>query len=114
MSLPYIPFYIGDHLRDTMRLTTEEHGAYCFLIFEYWCQGSLPDDDVQLARIARVSPKKWKELKPILQAFFHNGWHHKRVDAELEKANGKIEQRRAAADARWEKEGKSRLKVVNS
>jgi uncharacterized protein YdaU (DUF1376 family) len=41
-SLPYMPFFVGDHLRDTRHLTTEEQGAYLLLIFEYWTKGGLP------------------------------------------------------------------------
>jgi uncharacterized protein YdaU (DUF1376 family) len=114
MSLPYMPFYVGDYLRDTRHLTTEQHGAYLLLIMEYWAKGSLPDDDTQLARIVGMSPKKWKNVRQVVQAFFHDGWHHKRIDAELEKASSKTEKRRTAANVRWQKaQGDSRLRLVN-
>lgn len=40
--------------------------------------GSLPDDDVVLARIARVGPRKWKRIRSELEPFFRirkGRWH---------------------------------------
>jgi uncharacterized protein YdaU (DUF1376 family) len=90
----WMPCYITDYLRDTTRLTTEGHGAYLLLIFDYWVQGQpLPDDDEQLAAITRMSLPKWKRLRPTLAQFFQIGdgvWRHKRVDHELALANERI------------------------
>jgi uncharacterized protein YdaU (DUF1376 family) len=89
-----MPCYITDYLRDTTRLTTEGHGAYLLLIFDYWSQGQpLPDDDAQLAAITRLSPQKWKALRPTLAQFFtvaDGVWRHKRVDRELVLATERI------------------------
>jgi len=101
MSLPFMPFYTGDHMRDIGRLTTEQHGAYFFLIIEYWNNGSLPDDDEQLALITKLPLAKWRKIRPVIQAFFRDGWKHKRIDAELAKAKSVTESRRKAANARW-------------
>ena len=79
-----MPWYHGDHLRDTQRLTHELNWSYFLLMNEYWANGSLPDDDQQPAAIARLSPAKWRKAKPIPQSFFYDGWRHKRIDAELE------------------------------
>jgi uncharacterized protein YdaU (DUF1376 family) len=86
MSFQHMPLYCGDYLRDTRHLTTEQHGAYFLLILEYWAKGKLPDDDVQLARIVGLPLAKWLKMRPVMLAFFHDGWHHKRVDEELAKA----------------------------
>jgi uncharacterized protein YdaU (DUF1376 family) len=82
-----MPLYIGDYLADTMHLTCEQSGAYLHLIMHYWRAGSLPDDDVALAQIARLPAKAWKAHKPIISAFFGKGWTHKRIDAERAKTN---------------------------
>lgn len=86
MPRPWMPLYVGDYLRDTMHLSTVEHGAYCLLLFYYWNTGSLPDDDRHLARIARMSLRQWRRHRPVLQTFFHDGWKHKRVESELNRA----------------------------
>ena len=54
MSLPRMPLHVGDYLKETTHLDATLHGAYVLLIIDYWVKGSLPDDDVQLARIARM------------------------------------------------------------
>jgi uncharacterized protein YdaU (DUF1376 family) len=102
-SLPYMPLFVGDYLRDTRHLTTEEHGAYFLLILEYWAKGGkLPDDDAQLARIVNLSPAKWRKVKPIVKQFFQvqDGWHHKRIDEELDYAAARRERARNAANAK--------------
>jgi uncharacterized protein YdaU (DUF1376 family) len=82
-----MPLYIGDYLSDTMHLTCEQSGAYLHLIMHYWRAGSLPDNDVALAQIARLSVKAWKAHKPVIAAFFGAGWKHKRIDAERQKSS---------------------------
>jgi len=88
-----MPLYIADYLADTRRLRAAEHGAYLLLIMEYWTVGSLPDDDAQLARIAAMTDREWRAARPIIEALFQQGWRHKRIDAELERANAKRERR---------------------
>ena len=57
MSLPWFAFNIKDYLSDTMRLTTEAHGAYLLLILDYYeSEGPSPDDDFILAAIAQQDP----------------------------------------------------------
>ena len=79
----WMPFYIGDYMAGTGHLSTVQHGAYLLLIFQYWAKGGLPDDDTQLANITRLPLKDWMHHRPTLQAFFHDGWRHRRLEAEL-------------------------------
>lgn len=66
-----MPFYVGDYLKDTLHLTTEEHGAYLLLLFSMWNNDcKLPFDEKKLARIARVSPPKWKVIREDILEFF--------------------------------------------
>jgi uncharacterized protein YdaU (DUF1376 family) len=91
-----MPLYVADYLRDTRRLTAAEHGAYLLLIMEYWTAGSLPDDDGQLSRIVGMSAAEWRKTRPIVQAFFQEGWRHQRIDDEIAKAEAKHERRSEA------------------
>lgn len=105
----WMPLYWGDYLKDTGRLTTEGHGAYLLLIADYWTSGRpLPDDDAQLAAIARLRPARWRQLRRVLEHFFEVGggsWRHRRIDRELERASLLMRERSAAgkagAEARW-------------
>jgi uncharacterized protein YdaU (DUF1376 family) len=107
----WMPLYWGDYLRDTMHLTTLEHGAYLLLIGHYWTTTApLPDDNSTLATIARLDPKTWKQMRPKLEALFHiagGQWRHRRIDAELEKAISIIDVRSKAAKKRWANHSKS-------
>lgn len=95
-----MPLDVGDYLKDTGHLTVAEHGAYLLLIMHYWINGGLPADERMIARIARMSPDQWAESRDVIAAMFREGWKHKRIDEEVEKAEGLIAKRRAAANAR--------------
>lgn len=66
-----MPFYVGDYIRKTQHLTTEQHGAYLLLLFAMFASGgSLPNDDRKLARISRLSNTKWASNRNDLLEFF--------------------------------------------
>ncbi len=96
----WMPLHIADYLADTGHLTATEHGAYLLLIMHYWQNGSLPENERVIARIAKLSPEQWEESRDMLAMLFGPGWTHKRIDAELLKADDIIEKRRSAASAR--------------
>ncbi len=102
---PWMPMYWGDYLRDTMHLTTEAHGAYILLIAAYWTAGKpLPDNDRELARIARVSLKKWRGIRPQLDRFFvpksEGILTQKRIEKELAQSRRRSDLASAAARVR--------------
>ncbi len=104
----WMPFYVGDYMRDTWQLTALEHGAYILLIMQAWTSdGALPADDDRLRRMAKMEPKEWKKSRDVILPFFHrvgDTYRHKRIDKELANAKAMIEQRslagRASAEAR--------------
>lgn len=96
----WMPLHITDYLADTGHLTAAEHGAYMLMIMHYWQNGSLPANERLIARIARMSAEQWDESRDVLAMLFGEGWTHKRIDAELNKADDIIEKRRSAAVAR--------------
>lgn len=101
----WMPLVIGDYLKDTTRLTTEQHGAYLLLIMNYWVEGPPQDDNDELAAITKMDAKTWRKNRDKLARFFaivDGVWRHKRVDAELERWTAKkaLYVERAAAGGR--------------
>jgi uncharacterized protein YdaU (DUF1376 family) len=98
----WMPLVIGDYLKDTARLSTEQHGAYLLLIMDYWVNGPPPDDDAELSAITGLSPKAWRSHRDKLAKFFRiedGHWRHKRVEEELERWAAKKEKYVARAQA---------------
>ena len=114
MKRPWMPLYVGDYLGDTGHLTTAQHGAYLLLMMHYWRKGELPDDNSQLAKIAKLPLKSWLDYRPVLQAFFHDGWRHKRIDAELARMMRVSEKRASAGQKGGLNSALSRMKLENS
>ena len=70
-EFPSLPLWTDAYLADCGHLTTIEHGAYLLLLMTMWrAGGKLPNDDKQLARFARLTPKQWERIKPSLWGFF--------------------------------------------
>ena len=116
-----MPLYIGDYLRDTNRLTTEQHGAYLLLIMDYWVNGAPPDVDSILAQICRLDANAWSIAKLVIKPFFtitDGKLTHPRIDREIQDARtkklGAVRKAEAAAKARWDKENTSSIASSNS
>lgn len=93
MSRHWMPMYWSDFKADTEHLGALETGAYMMLIGHYWNTGGLPDDDIKLARIARMTAEEWAVSKSTIAEFFQDGWKHKRIEQELADANAAYERR---------------------
>lgn len=100
----YFYMYTGDYLRDTMHLTTRQHGAYTLLLMHYYgAMKPLPASQETLRTIARLSDKDWKVDGPVVMAFFNlepDGWHQKRADKEIAKASKRYDKAVAASAAK--------------
>lgn len=100
-ALPYMQLYIADYLADTMHLSTEEHGAYLLLMFNYWQTGrAIPKN--RLAKIARVSSERWGAVEESLSEFFiDNGteWIHERIEDDLAAVRETLAKRSSAGKA---------------
>jgi uncharacterized protein YdaU (DUF1376 family) len=118
MSHAWMPLYIADYLADTTHLSTVEHGAYLLLIMHYWQHGGLPTEDPKLARICRLTPSEWQEIKETISDLFGPDWPHKRIDEELVTADDITSKRSAAgkagASARYGKRNSKRTAIATA
>ncbi|MBN9216827.1 MAG: DUF1376 domain-containing protein [Mesorhizobium sp.] len=100
---PFMQLYVSDFVGDTLPLSTEQIGAYMLILMAMWnAGGRLPDDDAKLARVARLSLKRWRAISADLLGFFEREAGeigHKRLTRELLKAQAKSKAR-ASAGAR--------------
>jgi uncharacterized protein YdaU (DUF1376 family) len=109
---PYMQFYPGDYLADTQHLSTEEHGAYLLLLFNYWQRGKpLDNSNDRLTAVTRLSIERWIVVKPVLEEFFEidgNTWIHRRLERDIDAYKQRIDQASAAGKAsaakRWGKD----------
>jgi len=104
----WMPLNVGDYLADTGHLSTTQHGAYMLLIMHYWRKRGLPSSDRELAAIAKLTLRNWLNMRETIQAFFFDGWRHKRIEIELKKRM-EVSEKRAAAGSR----GGSRTNLKN-
>jgi uncharacterized protein YdaU (DUF1376 family) len=66
------------------------------LILHYWMHGGLPADDRELARITKLTVSTWRKSRSTIEAFFHDGWRHKRIDQDIDKIEQVSERRQVA------------------
>lgn len=111
-ALPYMQFYVADYLADTMHLSTEEHGAYLLLVFNYWQTGKpLPKN--RLAGIARLPNDRWTDVERSLNEFFiddGNAWIHQRIERDLLSVKGAQSQRSEAGKKSAQKRAEKKAK----
>lgn len=96
-----MPWYIGDYLRDTGNLSTEQHGAYLLLIAHCWQHGALPPTAEERANIARMTLARWKSTCAPVNRFFKDDGTHQRVTKERQRAEENVAKKSFAAAVRW-------------
>jgi len=67
MSTTWMPLFTGDYLKNTLHLSTEEHGAYFLLIIHYWAHGKIKNDQKTLKNITKISSKKLQNILPFFE-----------------------------------------------
>lgn len=110
----WMPIYIKDYLADTSRLSTLEHGTYMLLLFDYWINGPLPNDNEVLLQITKLKPINLPVIRALLKSFFFldkkiDKFRQKRADIEIAKAT----HRREIAFINGKKGGRPNNQQVN-
>lgn len=84
----YYRRYVGDYLRDTMRLTPTDHGVYGLMLDFYYAEEKpLPLDHDEIHAICKaIKPDDRKAVAKVLAAYFirqADGYHNLRADKEI-------------------------------
>jgi uncharacterized protein YdaU (DUF1376 family) len=100
--------HIGDYAAATAHLSWDEDMAYTRLLrWYYQHEKAIPDDRRAIYRLARASSKPQREaVDAVLDEFFSledDGWHQKRCDEELARANAQAAANRKVAQDREER-----------
>lgn len=102
---PAFQTYAADFYIDTNSWTIEEIGIYQRLLLTEWANGSVPNDEERLARIAGCKLKIFKKFWPIIsQKFSQNGngnLINKRMEQVRENQHKYIESQKQKAINRW-------------
>lgn len=97
---PFMQLYVSDFVGDTLHLTTEQIGAYMLILMAMWnAGGALPADEAKIARVARLSVKKWRGIAGDIMPFFltaEDEISHNRLTKELQKSDSKSQLRASA------------------
>jgi uncharacterized protein YdaU (DUF1376 family) len=105
-EFPAFPLWTDAYLADTHHLSTTEHGAYLLLLVAMWrSNGTLPNDDRQLAKFARLGSNQWQRIKPVLMPFFRisgSTLTQGRLADELQYVRDHSKKQAKNARSRWE------------
>lgn len=101
-----MPFATDTILAES-HLSTEEIGAYVLILATTWRNDGepLPDDEIRLARITRLSVARWRKIRPALAPLFDlsgGTWRSAQLERDFEKALEKSGKQSAKAKRRWE------------
>lgn len=110
--------HIGDYAAATAHLSWDEDMAYTRLLrWYYQHEKAIPGDQRAVYRLARAQSKQQREaVDAVLEEFFtleDDGWHQKRCDEELVRANAQAEANRRVAADREERRRKFREASTN-
>ncbi len=108
---PAFQMYAADFDMDTNTWTNEEVGLYLRLLLSQWVNGPLIDDPMKLAKVGRISLKKFINLfQNISHKFVSNGegkLQNERLEQEREKQRkyreSQSEAGKRGAKERWKK-----------
>ena len=115
----YYPHHIGDYTRDTAHLSMLEDSAYRRLLDVYYStEKPLTLDARALYRLVRARSKaETASVDVVLSEFFNkqeDGWHNKRADEEIAKAQEKSRKARDSAASRWGSDGNANAMRTHS
>ena len=105
VAINFYKHHLGDYAQATGHLTFVEDAAYSLLLRKYYADERPIPAEIKFAqRLVGARTREEKNaVQTVLEEFFileSDGWHNKRCDAELEKANAQADTNRKIAEDR--------------
>ena len=96
----YYQFNIADYRKDTAHLSLLEHGIYRQLLDTYYLDEKPIETKLVIRRLKIITDEEKTALENVLSDFFQrsdcgNFYIHKRIDAEIEKYQARVETAKA-------------------
>lgn len=100
-EFPALPIWTDAFIADTLHLTAEETGAYFMLLLCAWRSPdcALPNDDTDLCRFARSTPRRWTKIRDRVMRFWtleDGHWKQKRLSKVRVDVTRNVDQKRHA------------------
>lgn len=106
--MPWYPLYHADFISDTQAWNAATVGCLIRLMNHQWANGSVPNNQTQLAAICGVSIAVWAPIWAVLRPKFvthtRGTMVNKRLAIEYERQTKKRKQAQSAVRVRWDKE----------
>lgn len=106
--MPWYPLYHADFISDTQAWTAQQVGCLIRLMNHQWANGSVPNNQMQLAAICGVSGAVWGPIWIVLRPKFvthsRGTMVNKRLAMEYQRQTKKRLQAQSAVRVRWDKE----------
>jgi uncharacterized protein YdaU (DUF1376 family) len=107
---PAFPFYATDFLSDApvMAMTLEERGAYITLLAIAWPEQGIPSDHKKLAKVLRVSARKFAEIWESMEVCWEPTGDGRLVSPRQERVREEMRKRSSDASENGKKGAKKR------
>lgn len=98
---PAFQFYATDFLSDApvMAMTLEERGAYITLLCIAWTEQGIPDDHKKLAKVLRVSARKFAEIWESMEVCWEADGNGRLTSPRMEGVREEMRERSKTASA---------------
>lgn len=104
---PWLPLFVSDWLssESVSCMSLAAQGAFIRLLCYQWQNGTIPDDEVRLAKLLIVTPadfsEVWPELIPVFPVVEEGRRQNKRLEIERAKRQGRTAAAKESAGRRW-------------
>lgn len=107
---PAFQFYASDFISDgpVIAMSLEERGAYITLLCVAWMEEGLPDDHKQLAKLLRITPRKFTAIWESMETRWYIGEDGRLYNRKMEGIREEMRKNSKAASEAGKRGAKKR------